>query len=373
MKVLFVTKYYPPDEGGIERYSHLLCTGLATRGVEIEVIATARGQQRSQKEVLEGVTVWRMGRLFEFSGVSFAPALPLLMRRLANRFDLIHLNFPNPWAELPFLTFCRDKRSVLTYHSDVLRQRGLLGLYRPVVHCLLQRMTTIIATSPNYIESSPFLSCYRQRCQVIPLPVDTGALQQVEPAEIEAAQAKFGPFVLFVGRLVYYKGVNHCIEAIGRLQGIRLVVVGQGPLGQAYRNQVARMGLAERVVFLGKVDDQRLKALYHASLCLVLPSVVRTEAFGMVLAEAMACGKPVISTELSTGTSFINQDGETGFVVPPGNAPVLAEKIERLVRDVALREAMGGRARARVEELCRKDVVIDRTLKLYEETVLADS
>jgi rhamnosyl/mannosyltransferase len=172
-----------------------------------------------------------------------------------------------------------------------------------------------------------------------------------------------------VGRLVYYKGLEHLIEALALLREIRLVVVGRGPLENACRAQVERLKLSARVSFLGKLPDEQLRTLYCACQCLVLPSVARSEAFGMVLAEAMASGRPVISTELSTGTSFVNLDGETGFVVPPGNVGALAEKIGLLLENRELREELGRKARRRVEGFFRQEVMVDNTLKLYQEAL----
>lgn len=367
MKILFVTKYYPPSEGGIERYSHLLCTGLTARGVQLEVVAAAEGNRSSGVEMIDGVKVHRLGSLAEIRGMAISPGLPRLMRQLAPGFDLVHLNFPNPWAELNYLAFCRHQQAVLTYHSDIFRQKVFLQFYTPFIHRLLRRMSAIIATSPNYVASSPFLSRYRNRCRVIPLPVDTAAMMQVDGDEVDAARRRFGSFVLFTGRLVYYKGLEHLIAAIAQLRDTRLVVVGKGRMETEYRSQVEKLGLRERVSFLGKIPDEQLKALYHACQCFVLPSVARSEAFGMVLAEAMACARPVISTELTTGTSFVNQDNETGFVVPPAAPSALAGKIDLLVNDKALQQEMGRKGRQRVEQEFRTEIMVEKTLRLYEE------
>ena len=369
MKVLFLTKYYPPSEGGIERYSHLICTGLAERNVQVEVVAASEGDRTSRVELMDGVRVYRMGSLCEVKGVPISPGLPALVKRVASRFDLIHLNFPNPWTELTYLAFCGRQKAILTYHSDIFRQRAFLRLYRPWIHRLLRQVSAIIATSPNYVNSSPFLSLHPHRCRVIPLPVDTASLSHVDLTEVEAVRKRYGKFVLFVGRLVYYKGLEYLIEAMGRLKGVHLVVVGRGHLEGAHRAQVDRMGLNGQVSFLGKAPDDRLKAFYYACQCLVLPSVARSEAFGMVLAEAMACGTPVISTELSTGTSFVNRDGETGFVVPPADASALAEKVDLLVRDEGMRRELGRQAQRRVEQEFRKEIIVEKTLRLYEEVL----
>lgn len=369
MRVLFVTKFYPPSEGGIERYSQLLCTGLASKGVDVEVIAAAEGSRSSSVEMVDGIKVHRMGTLLELSGAPISLGLPSLLRRLAPQFDLLHLNFPNPWAELAYLCFGRQKKAVLTYHSDIFRQRTFLRLYLPFIHRLLQQVSVIITTSANYMNSSPLLSHYRDRCRIIPLPVDTIALQQVDDTAVAAARKQHGEFVLFAGRLVYYKGLEYLIEAVAQLQGTRLVVVGKGRLESTYRGHADRLGLADRISFLGKVPDEQLRALYCACQCFVLPSIARSEAFGIVLAEAMASGRPVISTELSTGTSFVNQDGETGFVVPPGDAKALEEKINLLVENKELQAELGRNARRRVEQLFRQEIMIDSTLKLYEEVL----
>lgn len=372
MKILFLTKYYPPSEGGIERYSSLLCTSLAEKGVRVEVVAAAEEDRVSRTEIMEGVKVHRMGSLTEVRGVAVSPGLPGLVRRLAPAFDLIHLNFPNPLTELTYLAFCQRQKAILTYHSDVFRQKAFLQIYSPFIQRLLSQVSAIIATSPNYVDSSPFLSQYRDRCRIIPLPVDTASLWQVDRDKVDAIKRRYGKFVLFVGRLVYYKGLKYLIEAIGQLQDIRLVIVGKGRLEGTYRAQVERLGLSGRVSFLGKIPDEQLKVFYYACQCFVLPSVARSEAFGIVLAEAMACERPVISTELSTGTSFVNLDGETGFVVPPGDVSALTEKIDLLVRDEELQKRLGHRARLRVEEEFRKELVVEKTLKIYEE-VLEDS
>lgn len=367
MKVLFLTKYYPPSEGGIERYSHLLCTGLAERGVEIEVIAAAEKDRASRTEVVDGIKVHRMGSLAEVRGVAVSPGLTGLVRRLAPGFDLIHLNFPNPWVELNYLAFCQQRKAILTYHSDIFRQKVFLKIYSPLIHRLLRQMSAIIATSPNYVDSSPFLPQYGGKCRIIPLPIDTSFFRQVNTTEVDAIRKQYGKFVLFVGRLVYYKGLEYLIEAVSKLEKIQLVVVGRGRLEGPYRAQTERLGLNGRVFFLGKVPDERLKAFYYACQCFVLPSVARSEAFGIVLAEAMACERPVISTELATGTSFVNLDGVTGFVVPPRDVDALVKKIDLLVRDEELQKRLGYRARLRVEQEFRKEIAIEKTLELYEE------
>ncbi|MBG17757.1 MAG: glycosyl transferase family 1 [Euryarchaeota archaeon] len=368
MKVLFVTKFYPPVEGGIERYSHALCTALHARGVDVEVVAAAQGARASRVEEVDGITIHRLGLLTTVRRAPVTPGLPSLLRELAPQFDLVHHNFPNPWAEICHLATSRGAKSLVTYHSDIYRQKVLLNLYRPWIHRFLEANSAIIATSPNYIESSPFLRRYRDRCRSIPLPVLVSPLgDEAATAEV---RARYGNFVLFVGRLVYYKGLEFLIEAIGALERVELVVSGQGPMEHKFRGLARKLGLDKRVHFLGMIDDDRLRHFYAASRCLVLPSIFRSEAFGMVLGEAMAYGTPVISTELGTGTSYINQHGATGFVVPPADSDALADKIALICGDEALHAELGANARKRIEDEFDKEVMIDRTLALYEDLVV---
>jgi glycosyltransferase involved in cell wall biosynthesis len=365
LKVLFVTKFYPPTDGGIERYSQILCTGMREQGVEIEVVAAAQGERTSRVEEVDGIKVHRLGLFANLRGAPVTPGTPALLRRLAPEFDLVHHNFPNPWSELCHLVFCGTVKTLVTYHSDIFRQKVLLQFYKPWIHKFLRRTSAIIATSPNYIVSSPMLSQYQERCHSIPLPVITAPM--TSPADVADIEEQYGDFVLFVGRLVYYKGLEYLIEAMGQLPGIQLVVVGRGPMEKKYKALAQKLGQRERIHFLGRVDDKQLKAFHIASRCFALPSIFRSEAFGMVLGEAMSYGTPVISTELGTGTSYINRDGETGFVVPPADPGALAEKISLLCRDRQLRSALGENARKRVAEEFSKEQMIQKTLGLYRE------
>jgi glycosyltransferase involved in cell wall biosynthesis len=367
VKILFVTKFYPPVKGGIERYSHILCTGLRERGIEVEVVAAADQDQEPCVEMVDGIKVHRLAAFASIKRMPLTLGLPRLLARLARDCDLLHFNFPNPWTEMVYLAVCGSKDSVVTYHSDIYRQKVFLWLYRPWIHAFLKRTAAIIATSPNYIESSPFLSRYRDHCRSIVLPVDIKMFTESPQEEILAIKEEFGPFVLFVGRLVYYKGLEHLIDAMGLLCGIRLVVIGQGELEGVYRAQAEKLNLGDRVRFLGRIEDDQMKLFYAACKCFVLPSIYRSEAFGMVLGEAMACGAPVISTELGTGTSYINQDGKTGYVVLPGDPVALAEKINQICKDDSSRDRLGGAGRARIEQGFTKEHMMDRTIALYEE------
>jgi rhamnosyl/mannosyltransferase len=342
----------------------------------MEVIAACKDSRTSSIETIDGVKVYRLGTAFKVSTAPITLELPALLRQKSRCFDLLHFNFPNPWTDLLFLACCRRQKAILTYHGDIFRQglnlsTLLLKAYRPFTHRLLGWMSAIVATSPKGVENSPFLSRRRERCRIIPMPVDLATFQGVEETDVAECWKKYGRFVLFVGRFVYYKGLSYLVEAMDRLEdsSVNLVLVGRGPLEESIREQVVKLGLGERVFFPGRVSDNELKTLYHACQCFVLPSITHAEALGMVLAEAMACGRPVVSTELGTGTSYVNMDGVTGFVVPPRDAAALAEKIGLLVGDGGLRKRLGSQGLARMKAEFSKESVVEKTLKLYEDVL----
>jgi len=267
----------------------------------------------------------------------------------------------------------------MTYHSDIVRQRRLLTFYAPFLRIILARLDCIVATSPNYIESSAFLKPLAAKCRVIPLAVDFDRFEKVEPLKVAALRERFANssdkiLLLFTGRLRYYKGVQFLLEAMPQvLPQVQLLIIGIGPMEQQLREQVARHQLEQRVIFLGEVADSELANYYAASDIFVLPSCERSEAFGIVQLEAMAAGKPVISTELGTGTSYVNLNEESGLVVPSADPPALAEAINRLATDQARREKMGRRGHERVRAEFSLEKMNQQLEKLYIELSLGSA
>jgi glycosyltransferase involved in cell wall biosynthesis len=378
LKILFLAKYYPPTEGGIERYSHMLCTSLVQRGIEVEVIAAAGAGEAVGDGIVDGVKVRRLQAQLNVSSAPITLALPGLLRRLKPKYDLLHFNFPYPWTDLIYLAVGRSHKTILTYHSDIFRKSNtlsgrLLKLYQPCLRLVLQKMPAIVASSPNLVRNSPFLRPNSDRCRVVPMPVDTDLLQPPEASAVEEVQSRYGKYVLFVGRIVHYKGLDFLLQACARMDGVPLVIVGQGPLEAEYKALAKALDIEDRVFFLGQVSDAQRLALCYGCQCFVLPSISHAEGFGIAQAEAMACGKPVVSTELGTGTSYVNLDGVTGFVVPPENPEALADKIALLVRDSELAVSMGEKGRERVYREFTREIVVDKTIALYEDVLAGKS
>ncbi len=355
MRILHVYKDYWPVIGGIENHVRLLAERQARRGHEVTVLVTARGW-RGGVERRNGVRIIRAGRLATIASTPLSLSLPVQLAR--QRPDITHLQFPYPVGELSQLLLGRSRYTVVSYQSDVVRQKGWLALYRPLMLRLLDRADVILATSPAYIESSPVLRRFQAKCRVVPLGIDPQPFQEVDRRAAEDLRQRLGggPIVLFVGVLRYYKGVQYLIEAM-RQVAARCLIVGDGPMRARLEAQVKALGLRERIVFLGRVSEAMLPVCYAAADVFVLPACARSEAFGLVQVEAMTSGLPVISTELGTGTSYVNQHGVSGWVVPPRDSEALAHALGRLLGDEALRQKLAAGARKRAEQFTAERMV----------------
>jgi len=363
MRILHVYKDYFPVIGGIENHIRLLAREQVRQGHDVVVLVTNLGP-RTTEEVFEGVKVIKAARLTHWVSTPLSLSFFRLIGKIPAH--VVHLHFPYPPGEVANFLFGRGEITVLTYHSDVVRQKLILFFYHPLLLRILSKADGIIATSPRYLDSSPYLRLFRDKCTVIPLGVEVERFASVQREEVEAIRQRYGtPLILFVGKLRYYKGIPYLLEAMRSLQAT-LLIVGSGPMEEAWRKLSSEMGLDGKVFFLGEVEDEKLPAFYQACDVFVLPASHRSEAFGTVLIEAMAAGKPVVSTELGTGTSWVNRDGETGLVVPPCDSEALAKAIKFLLEEEAIRLQMGEKARSyarsfSVEEMAR------RVLEFYQE------
>lgn len=371
MRVLHINKLYPPHVGGVEQVVRLLAEGLAGReDVQAAVLACNEGL-RTLRETVRGVEVTRVGSLGRVRSEPLAPAFPRHLLHAGA--DIYHFHTPFPLGEAAGLRLDKGRRMVTWYHSDVVRQRLFLRAYRPLLERFLARNRVILVSSPNLIETSPFLRPLAERCRVVHFGIDTGRFRGDERTAAAAARirdryGRGGGLVLCVGRLVYYKGLGCLIDAMREVDA-GLLILGRGPLRGELEKRAAAGGMSGRVHFVDWADEGDLPAYYHACDVLALPSTARSEAFGLVLLEAQACGKPVVSTELGTGTSYANLDGVTGLVVPPGDVRALAGAIGRLLGDPSLREEMGGRGRERVEREFGLSAMIETVAQIYGEVM----
>lgn len=372
MRVLYLYKDYYPILGGIENHIKMLAEGLHARGQEVQVLVT-NTSRKTVTETLNDVPVIKTGRQLNISSAPVSLAFYPWLHRLEQDTDIAHAHMPYPPGELGQLLFGRSRRFVVTYHSDIVRQRVLGALYRPFLWQVLRRARLIAAATPVHVQSSPFLRRYAEKCRIIPYGIDLQpfTLEPSRAATVAAWRARFGnrPLLLFVGRLRHYKGIGTLIEAMRQVDGAHAVIVGVGQMEDQWRGLADQAALLDRITFVGELSDDEVIGLYHAASIFVLPSTNRAEMFGIVQLEAMACGLPLICTELGTGTSYVNQHGVTGLVVPPNDPDGLAAAIRQLVANPELRTQMGVAGRRRVEQEFKHEVMLDRVMDFYREAL----
>ncbi len=365
IKILQVGKFYPPEYGGMENHLHVLCNELRD-SVEQSVVVANKSRQ-SIAETVDGIEVRRLGAVLDFFG---APVCPSMVQALRNtNADLLHIHLPNPVAVLAYLASGFRGPLVFTYHSDIVRQKLLGSAFSAILHRALNKASAIIATSEKYIETSHVLQAHREKCHVIPLGIPLERFHTPDPRIVDWIRNQYGPsIVVAVGRLVHYKGFEHLVRAMKRVDG-HLLLIGNGPL-QAELDALARsLGIHDRVTILSGVAD--LVPFYHAADVFVLPSINRSEAFGLVQVEAMACGKPVVNTQLESGVTFVSRHQETGLTVPPSDSNALANALRTLLRNPDMRSRMGAAAKQRVATEFNVEVMAKRTLAVYDSVMQA--
>ncbi|HEY3230255.1 MAG TPA: glycosyltransferase [Roseiflexaceae bacterium] len=398
MHILQLYKDYFPVLGGIENHVRDLSTALAARGHQVTVLTTSLDRRTLIERPRPGLTVIKAARTLHLASTPISPEMLRQIRRL--RADIVHLHFPYPPGDLAYLAMPARAPLVVTYHSDIVRQQALLRVYRPLLEWTLRRAARIIATSPNYVVSSPWLRRYATKCAVVPLGIDAARYAQADEQKVAEIRARYRASVvnspgfvavdpdhqpsdnrqpttdngllLFVGRLRYYKGLHVLLDALP-LVPARLLIGGSGPERERLEARSEALGVAGRVQFLGDIPDDDLPALYHAADVFVLPAHLRAEALGLSQIEALASGVACVSTELGTGTSYANRHGETGLVVPPGDPAALAQAINTLLADPELRRRMGVAGRRRVAELFTREAMVAGNEAVYREVVVSGS
>ncbi len=370
MRVLHFYRTYSQSYGGIEQVIRQLCLGSQQFGIEPEVLVLSRDRSAGD-EFIDGHRVIRAPMDFEIASTGFSRAVFARFRERAAQADLIHYHFPWPFMDVVHFVCAvpkMNKPTLVTYHSDIVRQKFLLQLYRPLMHRFLGSVDRIVASSPNYLASSSTLARYRDKVSVIPYGLDSHgpAYPLPEAARLDAWRARVGTkFFLFVGVLRYYKGLHILLDA-AQGRDYPVVIVGAGPVEAELKAHAVRLGL-RNVIFLGALPDEDKVSLLSLCHALVFPSHLRSEAFGISLLEGAMYGKPMISSEIGTGTSFINIDKETGCVVPPGDPAAFRQAMDFLWSHPAEAAAMGQQAVRRYQRYFTAEKMSESYAALYKD------
>lgn len=366
MRILHVFKTYLPETvGGIEQVIYQICQSGIAHGIESHVLTLSAKPEPSDLMLAEH-HVHRAKLDLQLASTGFSYSVLGRLKALAAEADVVNYHFPWPFMDVLHFAARIKKPTVVTYHSDIIRQKHLLKLYRPLMHRFLGSVDRIVAASPNYLATSDVLTHYRDKTSIIPYGLDKAAYPVPSPARSAQWRQRFGErFFLFVGVMRYYKGLHILLEA-AKGTGYPIVIVGSGPLELELRAQAQALGL-DHVHFVGRVDDDDKVALLQLCSAMVFPSHLRSEAFGISLLEGAMYGKPMISSEIGTGTSYINVHNQTGLVVPPSDPQAFREAMRTLWDNPQLAAQMGLQAERRYEQLFTAERMGQQTAALYRE------
>ncbi|NML61576.1 glycosyltransferase [Massilia sp. RP-1-19] len=366
MRVLhFYKTYYPDSVGGIEQVIRQMCVGTGRLGVTNQVLTLTREKDNFDFE-FDGHRVRRVPLDFEIASNSVSFAAIGELARMAEQADVVHYHFPWPFMDLAHFVARINKPTLVTYHSDIVRQKHLLRLYQPLKHRFLKSVDAIVASSPNYMASSEVLERYPDKTRIITYGLDKNTYPAARQELLDKWRAKVGErFFLFVGVLRYYKGLHILLDAVAN-SDYPVVIVGSGPIEAELKAHAERLGL-KHVLFVGALGEDDKAALLTLCYAMAFPSHLRSEAFGISLLEGAMYGKPMISSEIGTGTTYINIDGETGLVVPPSDPQALGAAMRKLWDNPQMAAEMGKRAEARYWELFSSETMAKNYVALYEE------
>jgi O-antigen biosynthesis rhamnosyltransferase len=366
MRVLvFYKTSFPDTMGGIEQVINQVARGANCLGVKTDVLSLTPDRVPRTIEI-DGYLVHRARLDFQVASTGFSLSALLRFAKLAKQADVIHYHFPWPFMDMVHFATRIKKPTVVTYQSDIIRQKNLLKLYRPLMWRFLENIDRIVVTSPNYFATSDVLVRYPEKTRVIPNGLDKATYPQPRAEQLQFWQKKLGPkFFLFIGVLRYYKGLHILMEAA---QGTDypIVIVGTGPVEDELKAQVVKLGLCN-IHFLGYLPDEDKVALLSLCYAFVFPSHLRSEAFGISLLEGAMYGKPMISCEIGTGTTFINIADETGLVVSPNDPVALRQAMRHLWEHPEQAAEMGRRAEKRYWRYFTAEQMVGKYVKLYRE------
>ncbi len=371
MQVCHLSKFYKPYSGGLESVVADLAEGFLNRNVSV---LAADPDSLIRNEQINGVNVVRSIEYFNIASTSIAPGY---IRDVIKHCDgsILHVHLPNPMANVAlycaFLCGRNMSNIVIHWHSDIVKQQGLLKLYQPLQTWLLRKAKRIIVTSQNYLDSSEPLLPFRNKCEVVPIGIDS-IQSRVNQSLVKEIKAKHGDkkLVFSLGRHIYYKGFEYLIEAAKDVEGAVFLIGGKGPDTWTYKQKIKEYGLEDRVFLIGRVEDEDLPSYYAAADVFAFPSIEKSEAFGVVQLEAMSVETPIVATDIQgSGVPWVNKQMVSGLICKPKNSNELASALNKLLTDEQLHAQLSKGAKARFNELFTKEKMINKVESIYKEMI----
>jgi glycosyltransferase involved in cell wall biosynthesis len=376
LRVLHVYRtYFPDPPGGLQEAIRQICLATALHGVEAKIFVLSPDPEPRSITAPEGEVIRSLSLIAPASCDLGGVDAFRKFRKLVAWSDVVHYHFPWPFADILHQIVGSGKPSVMTYHSDIVRQKLIGIFYSPLMRRMLKSMSAIVATSPAYAKTSEVLNspAVESRLRVIPLGI-VDYRHDARDTAYDDVLSRFplgdSPFILSLGVLRYYKGLHTLVQAAKAIRGT-IVIAGSGPEDVALKNLGQELNVSN-IIFAGQVTNSEKIALLERCRALALPSHMRSEAFGMVLVEAAMFGKPMVCCEVGSGTSYVNKNDETGFVVPPESPDEFAGACNRLIEDEVLAMKMGNAARVRYENYFSGDALGLNYLNLYNDVLKRD-
>lgn len=370
MRVLHIGKYYPPYFGGIEKVNFDLVESLNAFGIPTDVLCFnhTSGTQIDN----DRYKVIRCSRLLKAFSTPISWAIFKQLKLIHKEYDIIHIHLPNPVAAIALQTIAFKGKIVLHWHSDIVNQKKLKYLYAPFQNAILKRADKIIVTSTNYLNASIDLKPYRSKCQVIPIGIDHAEFLSNELTAAELSERYAGRKVVFsLGRLIYYKGFEYLIEAACSLPDDYIILIGGvGKLLPQLEKQIKDLNVDNKVKLLGKIPVDELAAYYQLANIFCLPSNERSEAYGVVLVEAMSFGCPIIACDIpGSGVTWVVNHGRNGIIVPVNDAMKLAFAIQEIMETEDMAGNFREQSLLRYRTIFSKEQMISSLIHLYKELV----
>ncbi len=362
MKVMHIGKYLPPAKGGMENSIINICRNLSEKnGIEVVLVGTngiGLQVENNEKFKIKSLRTW-----WTLASTPIVTGLYKIIK--VEKPDIIHVHLPNPWVTL--LLSAVKTPIIATYHCDIVSFNILKKFYAPILKLFLKRCLKVITTSPQLTKSSE-LKLYQKKLRVISLSVPPLSLVHENLELTEQLRITSKNLILFVGRLVPYKGLQFLIEAMKEIDG-HLIIVGEGTIKKNLIKLVRDKNLASKITFAGSVSDEDLPSYYNAAKVVALPSINEGEALGICLIEALSLGRPLVTTDLMTGVSYVNQDKETGFVVPPMDSSSLAKAIKNILQNPETWDKFSKNAKIRYEEIFDLAKIGEQHVDIYKEVL----
>lgn len=374
MRILQVNKFYYPITGGIEKTVQQISEGLSKEHSVKVLVCQPKGKGKFER--INGVPVYKTGSFGTYFSVPISLSFLFKFRELSKNSNIIQLHMPFPMSDIACLLSNYKGKVVIWWHSDIVRQKKLFLLYKPLMNKLLKRADAIIVATEEQIIHSNSLGNYREKCVIIPFGVNKRFEKEsddffMRTKKNDASIEKITTF-LFVGRLVYYKGCMVLIDAFKKVKNAQLIIIGDGPLKKELYNRIKKYDLQNKVHIYSNISDKQLPYYFKKCDVFVLPSIEKSEAFGLVQLEAMSYAKPVINTNLKTGVPTVSIHKKTGLTVEPNNIKQLTEAMNWMSCHPYEREILGKNAKVRVKNFYQEEEMLRKIEQLYAKLLKSD-